>query len=128
MKDRIKTIRKTAGLSQTKFGESLGITLSAVQKWEMGLNVPDSSSVKLICERYGVREEWLRDGVEPMFGDRSREEALGAEVARLMSDAPDSFKAALISTLLRYDPDGPEWAVLEAIYKAVAAEMEKDPE
>ncbi len=38
------------------------------------------------------------------------------------------FQAALISTLLKFDPDGPEWAALERIAAALREEMQKDPE
>lgn len=122
MKDRIKQIRKDAGLNQTKFGERLGITLSAVQKWEMGLSTPNNAAVRLICEKFAVNESWLRDGIGSMHGDQEKQYEMGAAVAKLMSNRPDSFKAAVVSALLRFDPDGPEWRVLEMIYNSVANE------
>ncbi|MDT0643721.1 helix-turn-helix domain-containing protein [Zunongwangia sp. F363] len=39
---KIKEIREKAGLSQTAFGEELGVTSQAVAKWEGGANVPVS--------------------------------------------------------------------------------------
>ena len=122
MKDRIKQIRKDADLSQTKFGERLGVTLSAVQKWEMGHNQPDASSIKLMCEKFSVNESWLRDGIGDMHGDQAKQMEMGAAVAKLMSNRPDSFKAAVVSALLRFDPDGPEWRVLEMIYDSIENE------
>lgn len=120
MKDRIKQIRKNAELSQTKFGERLGVTLSAVQKWEMGLNVPDASSIKVICDRFAISETWLRTGEGEMKAPISREQEMAALVRNLMEDSPESFRSALVTTLLRFDPDGPEWTILEKIYEAVA--------
>lgn len=125
MKDRIKEIRKVSGLSQTKFGERLGITLSAVQKWEMGHNQPDASSIKLICEKFSVNETWLRTGAGEMLASRSREQEMAELVKRLMSDSPESFRSALVTTLLRFDPDGPEWEILERIYNNIAKEIDQ---
>ena len=121
MKDRIKQVRKDAGLSQTKFGERLGVTLSAVQKWEMGHNIPDSSSIKLICDRFGVNEVWLRTGAGEMTAGKSRAQEMGELVQSLMADSPESFRSALVTTLLRFDPNGPEWEILERIYNEVAS-------
>ena len=125
MKDRIKQIRKVTGLSQTKFGERLGVTLSAVQKWEMGLNQPDSSSLKLICDKFGVNETWLRTGSGEMTASKTRQQEMSDLFGSLMFDKPESFRTALVTALLRFDPDGPEWEILERIYDSIAKEAEK---
>ena len=122
MKDRIKQIRKQAGISQTKFGERIGVTLSAVQKWEMGLNQPDSTSIKLIAQEFGVNETWLRTGAGSMTASKSRQQEMAELVKSLMADRPESFRSALVTALLRFDPDGPEWEILERIYDSIAKE------
>lgn len=125
MKDRIKELRKALGVSQSKFGELLGITLSAAQKWEIGVSVPNNAAIKLICEKFGVNETWLRTGVGQMWEEKSREEELGSEVARMLA-RPDSFKASVVAALLKFDPDGPEWTILERIYNDIAGQWEKE--
>ena len=50
---------------------------------------------------------------------------MAALIRQLMADRPESFRSALITTLLRFDPDGPEWALLENIYKKVSAEIKE---
>ena len=125
MKDRIKEIRKNAGLSQTKFGERLGVTLSAVQKWEMGLIAPGDRTIRDICREFGVSETWLRTGAGEMTAPKSREQEMAALIKSLMADRPESFRSALITTLLRFDPDGPEWSILERIYDSIAQEAEQ---
>lgn len=124
MKDRIKTIRKEARLNQTKFGERLGVSLSAVQKWELGLNQPDAPSVRLICDRFHVNERWLRTGEGDMRPPDARETEIAQAVAEMMADASPSFRSALVQTLIRLDPDGPEWDVLEQLYKSVAGQID----
>lgn len=131
MKERIRAVRESLldengkKLSQAKFAEKLGVSISSAQKWEIGAAAPNSAAIQLIASRCGVSEIWLRTGVGEMYEKRSRAEEMTAAVTRLMADAPDSFKAALVSTLLRFDPNGKEWVTLEAIYRDVAAEAEK---
>ena len=127
MKERIKEVRKALGLSQTVFGESLGVSLSAVRKWESGENVVSDAVVMLIAQKYGVNETWLRTGVGDMKAAPDREAEMSALVKALMADRPDSFRSALITALLRFRPDGPEWSALERIYESVA-NSKKDPE
>lgn len=123
MKDRIKKLRKSFGLSQTKFGEAVGVSMSAEQKWEMGLSVPSEAAIKLMCQKFPVSEEWLRTGNGEMLRSESREVELHHAVGRILADRKDSFKTAVVTTLLKFEPDGPEWAVLEDIYKSIEAEM-----
>ena len=127
MKDRIKEVRKSAGCSQTKFGERVGVSMSAVQKWELGLNQPDAASIRLICQEYGVNETWLRTGEGDMKIAQSREQEMATLVSNLMADSTESFRIKLVTALLRFDPEGPEWEVLERIYESIAAEAEKAP-
>lgn len=126
MKDRIKALRKSLGLSQTKFGERLGVSLSAVQKWEMGFNDPSDAVITLMCRDFGANETWLRTGAGEMKLAPSREAEMAALAKSLMNDRPDSFRSALVTALLRFDPDGPEWEVLERIYESVAKLAEKE--
>lgn len=53
-----------------------------------------------------------------------REEELGRLAADLLTDSPESFRSAFVSTLLRFDPGGPEWAVLEAIVSSLLTEWQ----
>ena len=124
MKDRIKALRKRLSVTQAEFGKKLGVTASAEQKWELGIAVPSVAVMKSICREFSVNEEWLRTGRGEMFADLSREEEMSRLVSSLMGDRPESFRSALMTTLLRFDPSGPEWALLEDIYRKVAAEME----
>ena len=127
MKDRIRAVRKDAGLSQKAFGESLGASLSAAAKWESGENLMSDTTILLLCQKFRVSETWLRTGVGEMRASETREEEMGALVAALMADRPESFRAALVTVLLRFDPSGPEWTALERIYDKLRAETEKAP-
>ena len=132
MKTRIKEVRESLvdetgkKLSQAKFAERLGVSMSSAQKWEIGAAIPNNAAIKLIAEKCGINEQWLRTGKGEMKASLSRQEEMSGLVNTLMQDKPESFRTALITTLLRFDPDGPEWEILERIYDSVARDMNQN--
>lgn len=67
MKDRIHNLRKRLGLSQTAFGERIGLKKSAISKLESGAYELTDQSVLIICREFGVNMDWLRNGEGEMF-------------------------------------------------------------
>ena len=129
MNTRIKAVRKTLGLTLDKFGERLGISNSACSALETGKNKPSEQTIRAICREFGVNERWLRTGAGEMFRPEEESEELARNLKRLMNGRPDSLARRAVRVLLRYEPDGPEWQVLEKIYTDVLAEAEKkEPE
>lgn len=129
MNTRVKTVRKSVGLTLEKFGERIGITASSVSAIEVGKNNPSEQTIRAICREFGVNEIWLRTGAGEMFRPEEESEELARNLKRLMSGRPDSLARRAVRVLLRYEPDGPEWQVLEKIYTDVLAEAEKkEPE
>ena len=129
MNTRIKAVRKTLGLTLDKFGERLGISNSACSALETGKNKPSEQTIRAICREFGVNEIWLRTGAGDMFRPEEESEELARNLKRLMNGRPDSLAQRAVRVLLRYEPDGPEWQVLEKIYTDVLAEAEKkEPE
>lgn len=121
---RTKELRDSLGLTQQKFADRLGITRGAVANWDLDRSDPSDAVISLICREFNVREEWLRDGEGEMFHSKPRAEELGELVRKLLSDRPESFRSRLITSLLRFEPDSPEWQVLENIYDSIANEKE----
>ena len=65
--ERIKYFRKEVkNVSQKQFAELLGVTQSGVSYMEQEGSTVADSSIKTICSVFGLREEWLRTGEEPM--------------------------------------------------------------
>lgn len=60
--ERIKKIRAWEGLSQTAFGQKIGVSRDVINNLELGRVEPKDSIIKLICFTYHVNEEWLRTG------------------------------------------------------------------
>lgn len=46
----ISLCRKNKKLTQEQLAEKLNVSINAVSKWERGLNLPDYSNMKLLCE------------------------------------------------------------------------------
>lgn len=125
MNERLKIVRQATGKNQAEFGTVIGVSGAAVSRWEAGdRSIPDSA-IRSICREFCINETWLRTGAGEMKSEDSRAAEMAEAVKRLLNDRPDSFKSALVTTLLRFDPDGPQWQVLEEIYNSIADEMEK---
>lgn len=69
--ERIRELRKNyLHLSQTAFGERLGVSRSVINNIELNvLAKPEQklSLIKLMCREFNVNEEWILNGTEPVF-------------------------------------------------------------
>ena len=126
MTNRIKYVRSALGLTQEQFASKIGLSRNYVAKIEIGNREPSDRTIADICREFGVSETWLRTGVGEPFMPPSRSEEMGRLVKSLMADKPEAFRSRLITALLRFDADGPEWQLLEDIYNSVAADIEKE--
>ena len=54
LKENIKAIRKSKGLSQQELAVKLNVVRQTVSKWEQGLSVPDSDLLIAISEALGT--------------------------------------------------------------------------
>ena len=97
MNERIREIRKDAGLTLEKFGAKIGITAPSCSQLESGKTNPSQQTIMNICRAFHVNEEWLRNGT----GEKYRKKARGEELAELFADleVDDTVKAKCIRTL-----------------------------
>ena len=65
--ERIRALRKKLKLNQGEFARSLGFTQSTIAMMEVGKREIGDRHIKTICSIYNVNENWLIDGIEPMF-------------------------------------------------------------
>lgn len=63
MNERIAEIRKAAGMTQEEFAAKIGLSRNFIWMIEKGDRVPSDRTIRDICEKFGVRETWLRDGI-----------------------------------------------------------------
>ena len=120
--DRIKTVRKTARLTQQEFAEKLGLKQNTIATYEMGKTSPSERTLSDICRVFNVDPCWLETGEGEMFRAESADAELTRLVGELMADKPGSFRQRVITTLLRCTDD--EWGV----FRRVLGEIEKDAE
>ena len=58
-KDRLKELRKAAGLSQAQLSARVGVSQQAVGKWENGKSSPDPDTLTALAKLLGVRTDDL---------------------------------------------------------------------
>lgn len=105
-KDRLKELRKTLKLSQTKFGEGIGVGLGVVRNLEDGITEPSTALVDLMSKVYNVDVVWLETGDGEMFRKMTRREKIASFVGEALADESDSFRSEFILTLSALSDDG----------------------
>lgn len=102
MNERIREVRKDAGLTLEKFGEKINISAASCSNLESGKTSPSAQTFAAICRVFRVNEDWLRNGT----GEKYRKKARAEELADIFADleVDDSVKARLIRTLADF-PD-----------------------
>lgn len=126
LNERISNVVAMSGNTKTKFAEKINISQPYLSQLCSGAKLPSDRTIADICREFGVNETWLRTGAGEPFMPPSRSEEMGRLVKSLMADKPESFRSRLITALLRFDADGPEWQLLENIYNSVAAEADEN--
>lgn len=120
--ERIKKLRKNhLNMSQTAFAERLGVSRSVINNIELNtLARPDQklSLYKLICSEFNVREEWLLNGVEPMYA--SNEAEYSTLIDQIMT-GENEFAKNIFKTFTSFDEK--DWEALERMiskYNSIA--------
>ncbi len=89
---RIKTLRKALKLNQTEFGEKIGLKNGAISWMEKEGNTVTAQNIKLICEKFHVRREWLTEGTGEMM--QETEDSLFASFAQRYELSSDDQNVA----------------------------------
>ena len=117
MKDRIIELRNKLNLTQTEFGEKIGLTRNAVAAYERGIANPTGTAIIAIVNVFHVNREWLETGEGEMFAPTAEQ----AETARMIESVSDS--PAMRSLLAA-------WAQLsdenKAVFERFAADYVED--
>ena len=74
--ERMKEIRRNAGMKQAEFGALFGVKEGTVTSWETGLRNPSNAILSAICEKFSVNREWLETGKGEMLRQLSEDEEL----------------------------------------------------
>ena len=102
MHDRIKIVRTSSvgadgkKLTQDKFAVELGVSKNYICQLETGSRDASDSLIKLICVKYGINENWLRNGTGEMRRSLSDDEEIAEWVGRIQFGALSGVKADVI--------------------------------
>lgn len=122
LKDRLRELRKSTGLSQTDFALKLGCSRGVIKNLEEGKTDISPAFADLICRTYGCDRIWLETGEGEMFRTPTRDEQITDFVGKtLFGDGDSDFAKQLLSILAALDDNG--WKALKA-----AAEVLKKAE
>ena len=121
--ERISRIVQESGMTKTAFADKINVSQAFVSQMCSGVKTPSDRTIADICREFGVSEAWLRDGVEPMYRPKSRNDELTAFVGDILSGDPD-FRARFVSVLARLSTD--EWALLEKMAQKLVEETKKE--
>ena len=72
--ERVRIFRKSEKLTLEEFGRRLGVGKTAISKIESGDRNLTEQMCRSICREFGVREEWLRTGKEPIKEESPEDE------------------------------------------------------
>lgn len=64
--EKIKEVRKQAGMSQEELSGKLGVSRSAVAKWECDKGIPDVDNLKMLSQLFDVSIDYLLDNGETL--------------------------------------------------------------
>ena len=112
-RERIKYYRETiAGLSQSKFAQSLEISKSNLANIEVGrVNLTDRV-INNICDTYNINEEWLRTGEGPMGKQKTRDEEILSFIDKI-KETDNVFAKRFLLALSKLDMQ--DWEVLDKL-------------
>lgn len=122
MKDRIRSLRELLGLSQSSFGAKVGVKQNTVSSWEAGKITPNDSAILNICQTFGVREEWLLTGEEPMMIQRPKDEVVMNFFNSVLEDQPEAMRRRFVSSLAAFTPE--DWETAAALMQKLVKGME----
>ena len=117
MNDRIKAIRAALKLTQAEFGKRLGLSQNYIWMIERGDRTPSDRTLMDLCREFSVNEVWLREGVGPMFVERSRRDGLFDYARRILGGDLSDTEAAVLAVMAETTPE--EWELFAAKVRAI---------
>lgn len=69
--------------TQEEFAEEIGMPIATYQRFERGDSKLTGDAILIIIDIYGVRREWLKSGLEPIFEkDKTLEPPVGYSILK----------------------------------------------
>ena len=124
MKDRIKALRKQLKLTQEDFAEMVGLSTNYISMVENGVRNLADRTIADICRIFEVNEEWLKNGIEPMFLPPEDEEA--SYVAELLGNDANPLYDLIKAIMKTYSElEVKEKQIIESFAKGLSEKMKE---
>lgn len=125
LNERILLILKDAGKKRVDLARALNISEASVSTMCSGKTNPSAQNIALICQKFGINEEWLKTGKGEMKAPLTKQAEIAeitAQLFRKEETDPETynFLVALNKTLLQLDETQMQ-AVLDMVRKLNAA-------
>lgn len=125
MNARIEEVRKREGLTQEQFAEKINLSRNYLWMLENGSRVPSDRTIKDICDKFGIREEWLRNGTGEMMVQDAQSDKVVAFIGDVTRDDDDTFKKRFVAMLADLSPG--DWELLERMAEKLMQKKEENP-
>lgn len=106
---RLKQLRKYLDLTQSEFGEKIGVKGNTVTNYENGRRALSEQTIKSICREFNVSYVWLVEGIEPMFSETDNTTML---IDRILAGENETAKS-VFKAFARLSND--DWETIEKI-------------
>jgi transcriptional regulator with XRE-family HTH domain len=101
---RFKIVRRQAGLNQKELAVKLGLSPELLGQFESGWRYPRGIYIKVMCNLFDIREDWLVHGEGDMrLAKEDAEEisTMASEIVYLLKNAPKSYSKSLLDFLIQ---------------------------
>ena len=115
MNERIKAIRKKAGLTQSEFADRIKASRDKIASYETGRVIPTDTTLNLISKEFCVSYAWLKTGEGPMEDPVAELSAID-KLTETYQSLPDRLKS-LVDALYEMDPEW--WRKLDAAFAEI---------
>lgn len=103
--DRFRIVYKESQLSQEKFAEKIKRSRGEVANIIYDKTAPKDNIIKSVCDEFGIQEDWLRYGLEPMRAEKSEEEQIAELVGSALNGSSRLKKAVVKMICSRSDAE-----------------------
>lgn len=113
--ERIKAVRTSVvpKLSQTAFGEKLGVSKDVIANLELGRVEPSPSVINLICMTFDIEPLWLKDGI----GEMKKAPADDDELVDRVMAGENEFAKSVMKAFAKLGDE--EWEKLRDLVEAL---------
>ena len=129
MKNRIKQIRKSKGMTQVEFGEKIGVKGNTITNYENGIRTPTDAVILSICREFDINEEWLRTGNGEMKLISSEDDEVMKYIGLLLKDKEDFVAQKIKRFIVGYEKlDANDKKVVENLMRQIFASEQNQKE